>query len=144
MCIRDSDNCLIDPSLPVGGSADTAGQQMNYWPRYGSMSPGSRLAFLNWMASQRNAPDTYIGYVFVYFYALERRAILERSEEDRAVIEGELVRLLEIYGGNRSFHRYGTEMPVSYTHLRSASLQFLKFEHLPHRTVILYLSLIHI
>lgn len=106
----DHDNCLIDPSLPVGGSADTAGQQMNYWPSYGSMSPGSRLAFLNWMASPRNAPDTYIGYVFVYFYALERRAILERSEEDRAVIERELVRLLEIYGGNRSFHRYGTEL----------------------------------
>ena len=106
----DHDNCLIDPSLPVGGSADTAGQQMNYWPSYGSMSPGSRLAFLNWMASPRNAPDTYIGYVFVYFYALERRAILERSEEDRAVIERELVRLLEIYGGNRSFYRYGTEM----------------------------------
>lgn len=86
----DHDNFLIDPSLPVGGSADTAGQQMNYWPSYGSMSPGSRLAFLNWMASPRNAPDTYIGYVFVYFYALERRAILERSEEDRAVIEREL------------------------------------------------------
>lgn len=106
----DHDNCLIDPSLPVGGSADTAGQQMNYWPSYGSMSPGSRLAFLNWMASPRNAPETYIGYVFVYFYALERRAILERSEEDRAAIERELVRLLEIYGGNRSFHRYGTEL----------------------------------
>src|SRR5271156_783457 len=106
----DHDNCLIDPSLPVGGSADIAGQQMNYWPSYGSMSPGSRLAFLNWMASPRNAPDTYIGYVFVYFYALERRAILERSEEDRAAIERELVRLLEIYGGNRSFHRYGTEL----------------------------------
>ncbi|WP_354115971.1 TerB N-terminal domain-containing protein [Bradyrhizobium sp. LA7.1] len=106
----DHDNCLIDPSLPVGGSADIAGQQMNYWPSYGSMSPGSRLAFLNWMASPRNAPDTYIGYVFVYFYALERRAILERSEEDRAVIERELVRLLEIYGGNRSFHRYGSEL----------------------------------
>lgn len=104
------ENCLIDPSLPVGGSADTAGQQMNYWPSYGSMSPGSRLAFLNWMASPRNVPETYIGYVFVYFYALERRAILERSEEDRAVIERELVRLLEIYGGNRSFHRYGTEL----------------------------------
>ncbi|MDO9299046.1 TerB N-terminal domain-containing protein [Bradyrhizobium sp.] len=106
----DHDNCLIDPSLPVGGSADTVGQQMNYWPSYGSMNPGSRLAFLNWMASLRNAPDTYIGYVFVYFYALERRAILERSEEDWAVIERELVRLLEIYGGNRSFHRYGTEL----------------------------------
>jgi tellurite resistance protein len=106
----DHDNCLIDPSLPVGRSADIAGQQMSYWPSYGSMSPDSRLAFLNWMASPRNAPDTYIGYVFVYFYALERRAILERSEEDRAVIEGELVRLLEIYGGNRSFHRYGTEL----------------------------------
>jgi tellurite resistance protein len=106
----DHDNCLIDPSLPVEGGADIAGQQMNYWPSYGSMSPGSRLAFLNWMASPRNAPDTYIGYVFVYFYALERRAILERSEEDRAVIERELVRLLELYGGSRSFHRYGTEL----------------------------------
>jgi len=106
----EHDNCLIDPSLPVGGSADIAGQQMSYWPSYGSMSPSSRLAFLNWMASPRNAPETYIGYVFVYFYALERRAILERSEEDRAAIERELVRLLEIYGGNRSFHRYGTEL----------------------------------
>lgn len=106
----DHDNCLIDPSQPVGGSADISGQHMNYWPSYASMDPGSRLAFLDWMASDRSSPDTYIGYVFLYFYALERRAILERSEGDRAAIERELLRLLGIYGDNRSFQRYGTEL----------------------------------
>lgn len=108
-----SENCLIDPSLPVGVIADTAGRLMDYWPSYESMDPQSRRAFLDWMASSRNAPGTYIGYVFVYFYALERRAILERSAEDRPAIAKELERLLAIYGDNRSFRRYGTALQAA-------------------------------
>ena len=62
------------------------------------------------MSSTRANPDEYIGYVFVYFYGLERRAILERSDEDRDAIKVEVQRLLQVYGGNRSFHRYATEL----------------------------------
>jgi uncharacterized tellurite resistance protein B-like protein len=104
------DNCLIDPALPVASRADAAGQHMDYWPSYESMKPSCRRAFLEWMALPRSAPDAYIGYVFVYFYGLERRAILERSQADRPAVKAEVLRLLEIYGSNKSFRRYASEL----------------------------------
>jgi uncharacterized tellurite resistance protein B-like protein len=106
----ERDNCLIDPSLPVAARPDTGGQFMDYWPSYERMKPSCRRALLEWMATSRSEPETYIGYVFVYFYGLERRAVLERSEPDRPLIREEVRRLLAIYGRNGSFHRYASEL----------------------------------
>ena len=102
------ENCLIDPSLPVAkGQADSGGEYMPYWPSYSDISPSSRLAYLQWLASGRSSPDVSIGYVFLYFYGLERRLLLDRPSEDecRALI-AEVERLRGIYGSSRSFKRY--------------------------------------
>ncbi|WP_238307483.1 TerB N-terminal domain-containing protein [Methylorubrum suomiense] len=102
-----NDNCLVDSGLAVSKSnADTVGQHMDYWPAYESMRPSSRRAFLEWLSGDRSGPDTYIGYVFVYLYGLERRAVLERSVEDRPAIRAEVERLLALYGHHGSFRRY--------------------------------------
>ncbi|WP_183571060.1 TerB N-terminal domain-containing protein [Methylorubrum rhodinum] len=106
-----NDNCLVDPGLTVSKSnADAVGQHMDYWPAYESMRPSSRRAFLEWLSGDRSGPDTYIGYVFVYLYGLERRAVLERSVEDRPAIRAEVERLLAVYGHHGSFRRYAGDL----------------------------------
>ncbi|WP_309248328.1 TerB N-terminal domain-containing protein [Methylorubrum extorquens] len=106
-----NDNCLVDPGLTVSKSnADAVGQNMDYWPAYESMRPSSRRAFLEWLSGDRAGPDTYIGYVFVYLYGLERRAVLERSVEDRPAIRAEVERLLAVYGHHGSFRRYAGDL----------------------------------
>lgn len=69
---------LIDPTLPVDGARpDWTGETMDYWPSYSDISPRGRAAYLAWLAGGRSNPRAYIGYVFVYFYGLERRLLTE-------------------------------------------------------------------
>lgn len=101
---------LIDPTLPVDFNApDRDGAHMGYWPSYSSIHRGSRAAYLNWLASGRSSPSTNIGYVFLFFYGLERRLfvddIIRKSEHERTIILAEIQRLRSIYT-NRSFQGY--------------------------------------
>ncbi len=105
---------VIDPTLPIDWRRpDFAGQDMDYWPAYHSISPRSRAAYLLWLEGGRWAPDACIGYVFLYFYGLERRALVDAQQNpaaraDLPRILGEVVRLLTVYGGNSSFRQYAT------------------------------------
>lgn len=106
---------VVDPTLPIDWRRpDFTGQDMDYWPAYHSITPRSRAAYLLWLEGGRWAPDAYIGYVFLYFYGLERRALVDARDDpaaraDLPRILGEVVRLLSVYGGNSSFRRYATE-----------------------------------
>lgn len=105
------ENCLIDPNLPVARSADTDGQHLSYWPSYAELKPSSRRAFLDWLAGSRSDPATPIGYVFLFFYGLERRLMLETiSSDESAGLIAEVRRLLAIYGDNHSFNRYANAL----------------------------------
>lgn len=103
---------LIDPTLPVDWSnPDTAGQSMSYWPSYSDISPQARAAYLHWLSGGRKTPDTNIGYVFLFFYGLERRMLVDgpaipNYEADALLIAVEVRRLLDLYGNNRSFQSY--------------------------------------
>lgn len=105
-----NENCLIDPKLTVATKRDLSGQYMPYWPSYSEIQPSSRRAYLDWLAGPRSDPETYIGYVFLYFYGLERRLMLDEGADDRDVIRGEVERLLAVYGGNQSFRRYASDL----------------------------------
>ena len=105
---------LIDPSLKVDWRRpDYAGRYMDYWPRYEAITPQSRAAYLAWLADGRSDPRVYIGYVFLFFYGLERRALLDAgldlAQPDFATIVAEVRRLLELYGSNNSFCGYAAE-----------------------------------
>jgi uncharacterized tellurite resistance protein B-like protein len=109
------DPALIDPALVVGGTPNRTGEGLTYWPGYGTISPDSRAAYLEWLAGGRNEPRTPIGYVFLYFYGLERRILHDcmSSQELRAelpALRAEVGRLLEVYGANRSFRSYGAAL----------------------------------
>jgi len=97
---------LVDPSLPVGRRADIAGSAMGYWPSYSQIPPECRAAYLDWLAQGRRNPSAYIGYVFLYFYGLERRILSDASSSpdarsEFATIHGELDELLGVYGAVR-------------------------------------------
>ena len=115
------DAALIDPSKKVAARGDYADRHlMNYWPSYSDISPEARRAYLQWLAGGRQDPTADIGYVFLFFYGLERRVILDgrgKGEEakaaqaDRPAIAQELRRLLGIYGSqSASFQRYANDL----------------------------------
>ena len=110
-----TDPALIDPALDVGRMPNRTGEGLTYWPGYGTISPDSRAAYLEWLAGGRNDPRTPVGYVFLYFYGLERRILHDcmSSQELRAELPAlrlEVARLLEVYGANRSFRRYAAAL----------------------------------
>ena len=112
----DSEASLVDPTLKIDSrSPDYAGDQMGYWPRYSRIAPQSRAAHIEWLASDRTDPETYIGYVFLYFYGIERRLLVddqngEVSDDERMALIQELKRLKNVYGDNRSFRSYVTAL----------------------------------
>ena len=103
---------LINPALPVDSFViDTDGKLMRYWPSYAEIGPQSRAAYLHWLSTGKNNPDAYIGYVFLYFYGLERRLLSDTLSSESAKAEigtivDEIKRLLSIYGKNSSFNGY--------------------------------------
>lgn len=103
---RLNHRALVDPTLAVASDADSLGTTLGYWPNYSELTPSARRAYLEWLASGRCAPNAPIGYVFVYFYGLERRLIAEKSEKDARAILAEARRLLDLYGDNHSFRNY--------------------------------------
>ncbi|WP_322995791.1 TerB N-terminal domain-containing protein [Castellaniella sp.] len=113
----DNDPCLIDPKKPIAKHGDYKERQFGYWPSYSEIPPSARRAYLEWLAGGRQDPQADIGFVFLFFYGLERRAIIdaskskESSEIEWLEISQELRRLLSIYGEkSQSFHRYGSEL----------------------------------
>ena len=106
------DPALINPELPVAKSnPDKAGQKMGYWPSYSDIAPECRLAYLEWLETGRTDLGTAIGYVFLYFYGLERRIIVDMPADDEihALIE-EVKRLRAIYSSNHSFDSYSLRL----------------------------------
>lgn len=81
---------LIDPALLVANfDPDYSGSTMNYWPSYSTISPRARAAYLEWLARGRKDPSINISYVFLFFYGLERRVLIDaqKSEDARADVE---------------------------------------------------------
>ena len=104
---------LINPSLKVCSTwVDVSDQRMSYWPSYSEITPEARRAYLQWLATGRKDPAANVGYAFLYFYGLERRALidLQSSPADPEIrdIISEVERLLSIYGNSGSFRNYAT------------------------------------
>lgn len=103
-------NCVIDPKVKVASSGDDReGQTMPYWPSYQSISPVARRTYLSWLSGDRSDPLIGIGYVFLYFYGIERRMFLDRTREEAPLLIAEVGRLLDIYGHNGSFRGYASK-----------------------------------
>lgn len=106
---------LIDPSLKVDRKhPDSPGTSMGYWPSFHAITPEARAAFFDWLEDGRRDPDAYIGYVFLFMYGLERRAIVDMKQRpatvaaDLPAMRAEMETLRNVYGHNGSFRGYAT------------------------------------
>jgi len=118
---QESDPTLLNPDLKVHSrKTDPKGQNLNYWPSYSSIPPASRGAYLDWLASGRRGEDYDIGYVFLFFYGLERRILFdarhdESAKEEIPILIEELEKLKDTYGGRSGSFRGYCDRLLAYT-----------------------------
>lgn len=111
-----NDACLINPKLKICSFDSQGGEEsIGYWPKYSDLSERCRGAYLQWLADGRFDPKVDIGFVFLFFYGLERRLFRDGqqgkvSTAEREDIVREVNRLLKIYGENRSFRGYAKRL----------------------------------
>lgn len=111
-----TDPCLIDPTCQVDSHGDYTEREMGYWPSYTAISGSARRAYLNWLQDGRCHPEADIGYVFLFFYGLERRVLVDARSDptvkaELPLVGAELRRLIGIYGERSgSFRRYAGEL----------------------------------
>lgn len=98
----------IDPYLPVAKvGALYAGEGMSYWPNYRAIDPRERATYLDWLAGGRDDPRIGPGYVFLFFYGIERRFFVDNPDpREKRLLLAEVERLLLAYGEHHSVRRY--------------------------------------
>ncbi len=124
-------SALIDPSLPVAAvGSDLPGESMPYWPSYSDINPQARATYLDWLAGGRSGKQYGPGYIFLYFYGLERRFFVDApDEEEKRLLVTETERLLGVYGENHSVQRYLRDfLDAARVVLKPASDTGLRFE----------------
>jgi uncharacterized tellurite resistance protein B-like protein len=105
---------LIDPSLKINSARpDYAAQTFSYWPSYHRLSPEARAAYLEWLGHGRRDANVPIGYVFLFMYGLERRALTEIANNPQITheipaIRSEMQELLALHQDDYSFQEYGS------------------------------------
>ena len=99
---------FIDPNLSVAKvGGDVSGEYLDYWPRYCDLDSRQRASYLDWLAGDRSSKKYGKGYVFLYFYGLERRFFVDSpAEEEKHQLVAEVERLLNVYGESHSIRRY--------------------------------------
>lgn len=101
------DSSLIELGLPVAKQSDTS-ERLGYWPSYHNCNPGQRAAYLQWLYGGRSHQVAELGYVFIFFYGLERRIVVDGQDHER--VARELIRLLPMFGQSNSFAGYATRL----------------------------------
>ena len=116
---RDIEPALIDPAQPIASDRANCHERMlNYWSNYSYADPAARASYLQWLAGGKKDPLADVGYVFLYFYGLERRALADALQDPVARAEipqitEEVRRLQSLYADNHSLKRY-TETFIEY------------------------------
>ncbi|WP_338039712.1 TerB N-terminal domain-containing protein [Luteibacter jiangsuensis] len=120
------DACVIDTRQPVATKGDITQGPEEYWPNYAQLTPHQRRGYFTWLSSGRSQPECSIGFVFLYFYGLERRVIVDGEKMPGARAEWpdiaeEIRRLLSIYGDcSPSFRRCASNL-LEWIELSNAS-----------------------
>ncbi|WP_257283362.1 TerB N-terminal domain-containing protein, partial [Endozoicomonas sp. SESOKO1] len=135
---------LVDDSLKIENKASTFDDEsLGYWPKFISLTPKGRGAFLSWLSGNRSDPDTPLGYVFIYFYGIERRITVdslkqEVDDTEFKVLFEEVLRLKGIYGSSRSFSSYATRLLEIMCILRPHAVSYSELEKTPQRDSLLF------
>ena len=116
--MKAADPSTIFTRLPVRAPRDMASvPHPPYYPSYAGLSPEQKWAYLSWLKDVRQ--PIYIGYVFIYYYGLERHLLL--GDYDSAFEE-----ILEL----RRHHQHSSFQSYSRCALVCSSLQRKRPENL--------------
>lgn len=135
---------LVDDSLKFESKPSTfEDESLGYWPQFISLSPKCRGAYLDWLSSDRSEPETPLGYVFIYFYGLERRITVDSTKQDIDDSEfkslfNEMLRLKDIFSNSRSFSNYSTRLLEFMCLLRPHVVSHPELENNPQRGPLLF------
>jgi uncharacterized tellurite resistance protein B-like protein len=103
-----ADASLLCLRRAIGKPQSEPERSLGYWPRLCDLQPYQVGNYVAWLAGGRQDLNIDLGYVFLYFYGLERRALVDG--EDILPIAQEVVRLMGVYGYSRSFRGYATAL----------------------------------
>lgn len=135
---------LVDDSLKVENKPSSfEDESLGYWPKFNSLSPKGRGAFLSWLSGSRSEPDTPLGYVFIYFYGIERRITVDSIKQavddtEFKSLFDEILRLKGIYGSSHSFSNYATRLLETMCLLRPHVVSHPELEKSPQRDSLLF------
>lgn len=86
-------------NLGVGTPVSSNGREIPYWPSYSKLSNDQRATYLQWLSQGKKASDPSsfeTGYLFLFFYGIERRVLID-GDKDPALVQ-EVCELLRNYG----------------------------------------------
>lgn len=135
---------LVDDSLKIENKPSSyEDESLGYWPKFISLTPKGRGAFLSWLSGNRSDPETPLGYVFIYFYGLERRITVDSIKQvvddtEFKSLFDEILRLKGIYGSSRSFSNYSTRLLEIMCLLRPHVVSHPELEETPQRDSLLF------
>lgn len=98
------DVSCINLKLKVGKPNRQLNENLGYYPSYDQISPDQRAKYLNWLSGDRKDVLDDIGYVFIFFYGLERRFLVENKDPN--LIVNEIIKLRKRYKISNSFLGY--------------------------------------
>lgn len=135
---------LVDDSLKIEAKPSSYEDgSLGYWPKFISLTPRGRGAFLSWLSGNRSDPETPLGYVFIYFYGIERRITVDSIKQavddtEFKSLFDEILRLKSIYGSSRSFSNYATRLLEIMCLLRPHAVSHPELEKRPQRDSLLF------
>jgi len=77
-------------------------ENIQYYPSYHALTPKQRFIYLNWLTDVRSPVPT--GYVFVFYYGLERFLFTDKYEK-----AAHMIALLREHHNNHSFQAYSRD-----------------------------------
>ena len=101
--------CIEEPSLiystaPIGKVICPA-PALGYYPSYSNLTPNERATYLNWLCNIET--EIEIGYVFIFYYGLERWLMFGDDYHFKNAFE--LILKLRKYHKNASLQSYSSE-----------------------------------
>lgn len=116
--IDNDDPCMINTELPIK-ETNKYSVELDYYPSYSKLAPQERWIYLNWLEDVTKPID--IGFVFIFYYGLERHLYYGNYKEAR-----DMIFLLRKFHNNESFQFYSECSLIISSLLHSDKTGFLQ------------------
>lgn len=104
----NADSSLICLKAKIGPPAKILNDKLGYYPQTARLEPYQLGNYIEWLSNGRNNPEIDMGYVFLFFYGLERRVLVDGK--DIVPIGNELIRLMKTYRTSGSLITYASRL----------------------------------